>query len=58
MLENIRTKTTEEKRKYVVQEPNYHTTNFFSKILISHRDEKNVNVYEYTTLFRSIYIRI
>ena len=30
-LENIKLVTTERRRNYLVSEPNYHTTNFFTK---------------------------
>ena len=39
-LISIKLVTTEKRRNYLVSEPNYHTTKFFTKKLISNRIEK------------------
>ena len=38
---DIKLVTTERRRNYLVSEPNYHTTNFFNRKVISNRNEKN-----------------
>ena len=42
---DIKLVTTERRRNYLVSEPNYHTTKFFT-IEIGNRNEKNRNTYE------------
>ena len=37
---NIKLATREKRRNYLVSEPNYHTTKFFTKNFISNRNEK------------------
>ena len=56
---NIKLVTSEERKNYLVSEPNYHRTKCFLCKFISHRNLKknNTNIYEYTSLFRSINIR-
>ena len=38
--------TTEARRNYLVSEPNYHTTNFFSENLLPIEIQKETNIYE------------
>ena len=38
--------TTEARRNYLVSEPNYHITKFFSENLFAIGNEKNSNTYE------------
>ena len=38
---DIKLVTTERRRNYLVSEPNYHTTIFFNRKVISNRNEKN-----------------
>ena len=38
---DIKLATTEPRRNYLVSELNYHTTIFFFRIFISHKNEKN-----------------
>ena len=37
---DIKLVTTERRRNYLLSEPNYHTTEFFTENLISNRSEK------------------
>ena len=51
---NIQLITTEARNKYIVSEPNYHTTKIFSENLVAIEWKKNTDTYEETTLFMSI----
>ena len=53
---NIKLVTIERRINYLVSEPNYHTTKFFTKKIISNRNEKNPSPCEITCLFRFINI--
>ena len=46
MHRDIKLLTTERRRKYLVSEPNYHTTNFFTENLLAIEMKKNRNTYE------------
>ena len=39
---DIKLVTTERRRNYLLSEPNYHTTEFFTENLISNRNEKKI----------------
>ena len=55
---DIKLVTTERRRNYLLSEPNYHTTEFFTENLISNRNEKKKsNINEYVCLFKIFYIR-
>ena len=43
---DIKLVTTERRRNYLVSEPNYHTTTFFTEHLLAIELKKNVNTYE------------
>ena len=51
---NIQLVATKSRRNYLVSGPNCHTTKFFFKKFISHRNEKNTSIHELTSLLRSI----
>ena len=61
-MKNVRTQrdiklvTTEERKDYLVREPNYHT-DFFLKTYSAFFLQKNTNTYEYTCLSRTINIK-
>ena len=48
MLENrdIKLVTTERRRNYLLSEPNYHTTKFFTENVLTIENEKNRDTYE------------
>ena len=46
MHRDIKLLTTERRRKYLVSEPNYQTTNFFTENLLAIEMKKNRNTYE------------
>ena len=50
--------TINRRRIYLVLEPNYHATKFFSKNLLAIEMKKNKDMYEYTCLFRAFNTRI
>ena len=43
---NIKLVTTERRRNYLVSEPNYHTTKFFTENLLAIEMKKNIDTYE------------
>ena len=43
---DIKLVTTERRRNYLVSEPNYHTTEFFTEHLLAREIKKNRNTYE------------
>ena len=43
---DLKLATTERRRNYLVPEPNYHTTKFFTKKNIGNRNEKNRDSYK------------
>ena len=43
---DIKLVTTERRRKYLVSEPNYHTTKFFTEYLLAIELKKNRDTYE------------
>ena len=54
---NIKLVTRERRRNYLVSEPNYHTTKFFTENLLAIEMKKNSNINEQVCLFRFINIR-
>ena len=55
---DIKLVTKKARRIYLVSEPNYHTTNFFSKNLLGIEIKRTQIFTKKTSLFRSINIRI
>ena len=53
---NIKLLTTERRKNYLLSEPNYPTTKFFSENLLVIEMKKNSNITEQTCLFRFINI--
>ena len=53
---NIKLVRTERRRNYLVSQPNYHTTNFFSEHLLA-IEMRKTNINEQACLFRFISIR-
>ena len=53
---NIKLVRTERRRNYLVSQPNYHTTNFFSEHLLA-IEMRKTNINEQACLFRFINIR-
>ena len=43
---HIKLITTEKRRNYLVSEPNYYTTNFFTEYLLAIEMKKNADTYE------------
>ena len=64
IMENIRKRrdvklvTTKRRRNYLVSEPNYYTTKFFTENLLAIEMKKNTDTYEYTCPFRTFNTRI
>ena len=62
-IENVRKHrdiklVTTGRRSYFVSEPNYYTTNFFTKHLLANRREKNRDTYQLIYPFRTFNTRI
>ena len=51
---DIKLVTTELRRNYLVSEPNYHATTFFSENLLAIEMRKKTNTHQYISLFSSI----
>ena len=51
---DIKLVTTELRRNYLVSEPNYHATTFFSENLLAIEMRKKTNIHQYISLFSSI----
>ena len=56
--EDIKLVTKEWRRNYLVSEPNYHFTKFFTDILLAIKMKKNRDAYEEACLFRTFNTRI
>ena len=50
---------TEKRRNYLVSEPNYHTTKFFTENVLAKKKKKKTtsNAYKYTCLFGAVNTR-
>ena len=54
---DIKLVTTERRRNYLLSEPNYHTTEFFTENLLAIEMKKKSDINEYVCLFKIFYIR-